>query len=98
MSAFFRRLLFYFRRDRFDRDLADELRFHEQMKAEELADDAAARRRIGNPLRIREQSREPWIFAAIGPGTGLPWLPAPAFGLLASATAFVAVLAARGRR
>jgi SSS family solute:Na+ symporter len=39
-----------------------------------------------------------WIFAAIGPGTGLPWLPPPAVGLLASATAFVAVLGARGRR
>ena len=39
-----------------------------------------------------------WIFAAFGPGTGLPWLPAPAFGLLASAAAFVVVLAARGRR
>jgi hypothetical protein len=39
-----------------------------------------------------------WIFAAFGPGTGVPWLPAPAFGLLASALAFVAVLAARGGR
>src|SRR3954465_7420082 len=26
---------------------------------------AAARRRIGNPLRLREQSREPWIFATV---------------------------------
>ena len=47
----------------------DELRFHEEMKAKALADDmsgdearAAARRRIGNPLRLREQSREPWTF------------------------------------
>src|SRR5690242_3184237 len=26
---------------------------------------AAARRRIGNPLRLREQAREPWVFATI---------------------------------
>src|SRR5207244_12857490 len=44
------------------------------MKAHALADAdgmngdearAAARRRIGNPLRLREQSREPWIFATV---------------------------------
>src|SRR5204862_3208255 len=31
------------------------------------ADDAraAARRRIGNPLRLREQSREPWTFPTV---------------------------------
>src|SRR5262249_17931802 len=45
------------------------------MKAHALADAgmscdearAAARRRIGNPLRLREQSREPWIFATVEP-------------------------------
>src|SRR5438552_14670294 len=44
------------------------------MKAHALADAdgmssdearAAARRRIGNPLRLREQSREPWTFPRI---------------------------------
>ena len=45
------------------------------MKAHALADDgwtwaatqarAAARRRVGNPLRLREQSREPWTFARV---------------------------------
>src|SRR5215203_3958559 len=44
------------------------------MKAHALADAdgmsgdearAAARRRIGNPLRLREQSREPWIFPTV---------------------------------
>src|SRR5438128_2440183 len=69
-----RRLLFFFRRNQFDRDLEDELRFHEEMKAHALADAdgmsgdearAAARRRIGNPLRLREQSREPWTFATV---------------------------------
>ena len=71
MGSLLRRLLFFFNRNQFDRDLTDELRFHEDMKAHALAtedgltgDDArsAARRRIGNPLRLREQSREPWTF------------------------------------
>jgi predicted permease len=69
-----RRLLFFFQRNRFDRDLQDELRFHEEMKAHALADAdgvtvdaarAAARRRVGNPLRLREQSRDPWTFATV---------------------------------
>ncbi|HMC78318.1 MAG TPA: ABC transporter permease [Vicinamibacterales bacterium] len=69
-----RRLLFYFRRHQFDRDLNDELRFHEEMKARDLADAdglsgdaarAAARRRLGNPLRLREQAREPWTFVTV---------------------------------
>ncbi len=74
MGSLFRRLLFFFQRNQFDRDLQDELRFHEEMKAHALADAdgmsgdqarAAARRRIGNPLRLREQSREPWTFPPI---------------------------------
>jgi predicted permease len=72
VGSVLRRLLFFFRRNQFDRDLEDELRFHEEMKAQAFADatgmsgDAArvaARRRIGNPLRLREQSRDAWIFA-----------------------------------
>src|SRR6202008_235123 len=54
--------------------MEDELRFHEEMKARALADAdgmrgdearAAARRRIGNPLRLREQSREAWSFPPV---------------------------------
>src|SRR2546428_1042596 len=69
-----RRLLFFFRRNQFDRDLEHELRLREKMEAHALADAdgmsgdearAAARRRIGNPLRLREQSREPWTFATV---------------------------------
>jgi predicted permease len=72
VGSVLRRLLFFFRRDQFDRDLEDELRFHQEMKAHALADAngmsgdeawAAARRRIGNPLQLREQSRQPWTFA-----------------------------------
>ena len=74
MGSLFRRLLFFFRRNQFDRDLEDELRFHEDMKAHALADAegisgdearAAARRRIGNPLRVRERSRDAWTFAIV---------------------------------
>ena len=74
MGSVLRRLLFFFHRNQFDRDLQDELRFHEEMKAQALADAdglsgdearAAARRRVGNPLRLREQSREPWTFATV---------------------------------
>ena len=74
MGNVLRRLLFFFRRGRFDRDLEDELRFHEDMKADALADAeglsredarAEARRRLGNTLRLRERSREPWLFATL---------------------------------
>jgi putative ABC transport system permease protein len=74
VGSVLRRLLFFFRRNQFDRDLEDELRSHEEMKARALAEAdgisgdearAAARRRIGNPLRLREQSREPWTFATV---------------------------------
>jgi predicted permease len=74
VGSVLRRLLFLFRRNRFDRDLEDELRFHVEMKAHALADAddmsgddarAAARRRIGNPLRLREQSREAWTFSTV---------------------------------
>jgi predicted permease len=69
-----RRLLFFAQRSQFDKDLREELRFHEEMKARALADAdgmspddarAAARRRIGNPLRLRERSREPWGFPRV---------------------------------
>jgi putative ABC transport system permease protein len=74
VGSVLRRLLFFFQRNQFNRDLDDELRFHEEMKAHALADAdgmsgdearAAARRRIGNPLRLREQSREPWSFVTV---------------------------------
>ncbi len=74
MGSVLRRLLFFFQRNQFDRDLEDELRFHEEMKAHAFADAdgtsgdearAAARRRLGNPLRLREQAREPWTFPTI---------------------------------
>lgn len=73
MGSVLRRLKFFFRRNQFDRDLQDELRFHEDMKAHALTakglsgDEAraTARRRVGNRLRLREQSREAWTFPKI---------------------------------
>ena len=35
LSQLWRRLLFYVRRDKFDRELEEEMRFHLEMKAEE---------------------------------------------------------------
>jgi len=35
LTQLWRRLLFYLRRDRFDRELEEEMRFHLEMKAEE---------------------------------------------------------------
>jgi predicted permease len=66
----FRRLSYYFRRARFDRELEDEMRIHLEMKAEanvasgmspEEAE-AAARREFGSRARLMESSRETWSF------------------------------------
>jgi len=70
LSQLWRRLLFHMRRDRFDRELEEEMRFHLEMKAEEnLAagispEEAryAARRQFGNQTLLRELSRDMWGF------------------------------------
>src|SRR5262252_6396735 len=63
-----RRLLFYLRRDRFDCELEEEMRFHMEMKAQENAEAGmgplearyAARRQFGNQTLIQEVSRDMW--------------------------------------
>ncbi|HEX8687658.1 MAG TPA: ABC transporter permease, partial [Pyrinomonadaceae bacterium] len=68
-----RRVLHYARRDRFDRELEEEVRFHLEMKAEEYVaagmtpEEAsrAARRQFGNETLMRELSRETWGFVMI---------------------------------
>jgi putative ABC transport system permease protein len=74
VGSLLRRLLFFLRRNQLDRDLDDELGHHEELKARALADAdgispdqarAAARRRLGDPLRLREQSRDAWRFVAV---------------------------------
>ena len=67
------RIIDWFRRDRLDAELAEELRFHEahlerDARAAGVAEHEsarAARRRIGNITRIREDARERW---------SVPWL------------------------
>ena len=68
-----RRLLFCFRRNQFDRDLAEEMKFHLEMKAEENLQAgmqptealAAARRQFGNQTLLQEVSREMWEVKSI---------------------------------
>src|SRR5262245_54085943 len=68
-----RRLLFYFRRDRFDRELEEEMKFHLEKKAEAnltagMSPDEAhytARRQFGNLTLLREKSREIWAFRSL---------------------------------
>jgi len=67
------RLFDWLRRDRLERELEEELRFHrdrlqrdaEATGAEAMAADYIARRRVGNLTRIREDARERW---------SIPWL------------------------
>jgi putative ABC transport system permease protein len=73
LSQLWRRLLFYLRRDRFDRELEEEMRFHLEMKAEEnlaagiLPEEArcAAQRQFGNQTLLREVSRDMWAVRSI---------------------------------
>src|SRR2546427_6118542 len=70
MSSFWRRLLSLGKRDRLERELEAEMRFHVDMKTtENMADGMApeearraARRRFGNETLTREESREMWTF------------------------------------
>src|ERR1051326_4774216 len=63
-----RRLMFFVRRGRFQRDLQEEMREHLRMKANDLTaagvppEEArnTARREFGNALLLRESSREAW--------------------------------------
>jgi predicted permease len=70
VKRIWRRLLFYLRRDRFDRELEEEMRFHQAMRAEEnrgrgLSEGEskyAARRQFGNQTLLLEGSRDMWAF------------------------------------
>ncbi len=68
-----RRILFYFRRDRFDQELEEEMKFHLDKKAEANLTDGlspedahyAARRRFGNQTLLMEKSRDVWAFRSL---------------------------------
>jgi predicted permease len=73
MGAFLRRLLALVRRNRLDRDLDDEIAFHVAMRQSGQKKDGtdpdndllASRHQFGNVLRVKEQTRDTWVF---------PWL------------------------
>jgi predicted permease len=73
MTELWRRLRTLFRRDRFDRDLAEEMQSHVEMQAEENrasgmnapAARFAARRQFGNATALKETSREAWGWRAL---------------------------------
>lgn len=68
MSDLWRRLRMLFGRERFDRDLEEEMRSHVEMRAEENCENGmdggearyAALRRFGNAVLLQERSREMW--------------------------------------
>jgi len=59
MNRFLKRLHALWRREQLDRDLQDELRFHQEMQAEEEGVSAA---RFGNATAIKEACRDLWAF------------------------------------
>ena len=67
-GAYLRRLAMLLRRDRFDREMDEEMLLHRELKEQELKDKGVppeeahymAKREIGNALRLREESREAW--------------------------------------
>ncbi len=73
ISNLYRRLCFLFRRERFDRELEEEMRFHLEMQAEDNELDGidpkearyAASRQFGNSTLLKEKSRETWGWVAL---------------------------------
>ena len=70
MGEIWRRLAYFFRRDRFACDLDDEMRLHVELRARKLHDvgvsdpTAAARRQFGNRTVLLESSAELWGWGA----------------------------------
>jgi putative ABC transport system permease protein len=73
LAKLWRRTLFLLRRERFDREMSEEMRFHLEMKVEENIESGltpeealyAARRQFGNQTLMHEASREVWGFTMI---------------------------------
>jgi predicted permease len=65
LRELWRQLRFRLMGQRFDADLAEEMRLHLELRAEEGQDPAAARRRFGNTTLLREQSREAWGWTSL---------------------------------
>jgi putative ABC transport system permease protein len=65
MNRFLKRFHVLRRRRQLDRGLEDELRFHLDMKAEEIGDPSEAQRCLGNATALKEACREIWVFAKL---------------------------------
>ena len=73
MRRFWQKLVALARRRQLERDLDDELDFHLAMRAQDYAANgaeaadarAAARRRLGNPLALKEELRDVWTLAPL---------------------------------
>ncbi|MGH9352521.1 MAG: permease prefix domain 1-containing protein, partial [Terriglobia bacterium] len=71
LGELWRRLVFFLRRGRLNRDLEDEMRLHQELRAKTHAEEGMApeearyraRREFGNTLLLRERSRDVWGFA-----------------------------------
>jgi predicted permease len=64
MNELWRKLLFFFRRARFDRDLEEEMRFHLELKAHAQGPEVA-QRQFGNTILLKEVSREMWGWGSL---------------------------------
>ena len=70
LSELWRRIIFSMRRHKMNRELAEEMRQHLELKAQKnitagmSADEAlyAAKRQLGNLTRMEEESRRSWAF------------------------------------
>src|SRR5258708_7311616 len=73
LTKLWRRFLFVLRRNKFDRELSEEMQFHLALKIEEnqakgMSQQEArsnAIRRFGNVTRTQETSREIWLFRTV---------------------------------
>ena len=61
----FLRLRALFQRRRLDHDLDEEIQFHVSMLERKHGTQASARRRFGNPTRLKEICRDMWTFVSI---------------------------------
>lgn len=60
MRQLFRKLRFFLRRDQFERDLEEEIRYHLDRKAEEQIRPEAVLRQFGRVAQVKEESRRMW--------------------------------------
>jgi predicted permease len=67
LPELWRRLLFYWRREQFDRELQEEMNHHLEMKIRDAAnrDFHSAQRQFGNQLLLQEVSRDMWAFRSL---------------------------------